>query len=307
MLASLRLTVAAILALILGLMLVSGRGWPLAATLTLPALLLWLNLGAALAVFPVFRRSLSLTLFHLALMLMLPLALVAGRFHFAGHFELPEGAAFDPGRLVIDRQGPWYTPGLSALNLTLDSISASYAEGLRPQHIRARVRLNGDGKVIAEGRPLHWQGYRLYVTKNVGFSVNLDYLASNGSRHNLSVNFPWFLGNELAQAQELTLGGDRLWLKLDGLEAVFDDSLAVSPLRLPARPKLVVRRQETRRVLSLGQKAGLGQGTLVFRGVHFWQGFKVQHDPSRHWMLALVLLMLGSLSCFLVRRHVLRR
>ena len=65
--------------------------------------------------------------------------------------------------------------------------------------------------------------------------------------------------------------------------------------RLPQRHSIVIREQDRRYELFPGDTIDLPQGSLRYRELTSWMGYRVDYDWTRPWMLAAALIGLVAL------------
>lgn len=264
---------------------------PTTLVLVPPLGLLALNLLAALASNPVFRRQTPLLIFHVCL-LAIVLLVAAGRLtYLKGQLELAEGEAFS-GNLTEYEVGPWHPFHLDSLNFVNHGFDIAYAPGLTRQKTRNRVSYaDAEGKMqqaeIGDTTPLVLQGYRFYTSPNKGFAPTFYWHPVGGGEAMLgAVHLPSYPVNEYRQAKEWTLPGSgiKIWTQLVFDEVIIDPAKA-SEFRLPKQHKLVVRIDDARHELQPGQSVELPGGRLVYAGLLTWMGYTVFYDWTLHWLL----------------------
>lgn len=290
-LASLRLTLALLALLAVGILVAQrfeeARTWPI----VVPLALLAANLLAAVATNGVFRRQTALLVFHLSLVALV-LLVAAGRLtYLKGHVGVTEGASFD-GELAIDERGPWHAGDLDAVRFTNEGFTVDYAPGWQRGATRNAVRWqDGDGRwqqsVIGDQEPLIVAGYRFYTTFNKGFAPTFTWQRDGAPTVHGSVQLPSYPLNEFGQAAEWTPPGSRVavWAMLDIDEVVIDPE-ARSEFRLPQAYTLVVRVGAERHEMRPGDTLRLPDGTLTFDGLRGWMGYRVFYDWTLPWLLA---------------------
>jgi cytochrome c biogenesis protein len=301
-LASLKLTLFILAALGAGILLAySGRldgTWALA----LPLALFAVNLAAAVASKPVFRRQRALLLFHLGL-IGIVLLLAAGRLtYLRGTVEVTEGEQFD-GTLTSTDAGPWHRSALERVRFTNDGFQIAYGPGLQRDQTRNALRyLDDDGREqrveIGDQLPLVRHGYRFYTTPNKGFAPTfLWYPAGGGAPMLGSVHLPAYPIHEYGQAREWQIPGTgvKVWTMLQFDEVILDPQGA-SAFRLPRDYRVVMRIGDLRRELKPGQAIELPQGRLVFDGLRTWMGYTVFYDWTIQPLLLVCLFSVGALG-----------
>lgn len=301
-LASLKLTLVALLLLGLGIVYAYVGDERTSMALVLPLALLSLNLVAAVATHKAFRRWSALLVFHLALIALVLLAAIGRLTYLTGTVELATGEEF-AGRLIEFNAGPlhdWRV--LKKVHFVNDGFSINYAPEIRRDKTRNTVRyLDADGKerskVIGDQAPLVLQGYRFYTSPNKGFAATFMWYPSGGEPAFGTVHLPSYPIHEYEQAREWQLPGTgiRVWTMLQFDEIILD-SEAPSEFRLPKKYTVIVRVNEQRHVLQPGQALELPQGRLIFDGLRSWMGYSVFYDWTIHWMLAVSILIVGALG-----------
>ena len=284
-----------------------GRIWFIA----LPALLLITNFLLAVALRGILRNSLSLMVFHFALILLVALAFAGRMSYFQGTLELAEGEAFsgDPGQIENVEQGPWHRYGLADAEFANLGFRINYHEGVKRDWTVNRIALMSGEDVervieIGDHVPLVVGHYRFYTTHNKGFAPVFEWrpaesdlvLAGN-------IHLPAYPINEYRQALEwqLPAGGPRLWTQLK-----IDDNLLPEDrpfeFTVPGRHRLVVRVGEQRFELSPGERIALDEGVLEYRELTAWMGYKIAYDWTRPWMLATAVIAILSLFAHYLRK-----
>jgi hypothetical protein len=304
---SLRLALAWLLLLGLGVVVGYVNESVRLAALGVPFVLLALGLGAALVVNPRFRRQLPLLVFHLAL-LALVMLVVAGRLTtLQGRFELTEGFAFD-GELLDHEAGPLHRWRLQEAAFEHAGFRIDYAPGLKRGPTRNTVQWRDERgavrqTVIGDHHPLVLAGYRFYTTPNKGFAPVFAWRAANGAAPvRGSVHLPSFPAHALRQARDWTLPeGRQLWVMLATDETLIDPQRQAA-FRLPRSHHVVVRAGEARHELRPGEFVQLEGGTLVYEGLRTWMGYRVFSDWTLPWLLAASLLAALALGAHYVVR-----
>lgn len=282
-----------------------------ATQLMLPPLgLLSLNLIAAIATRPVFRRDMPLLLFHVAL-LVLVLLFAAGRLtYFDSTVALTSGTGFD-GQLLRDERGPLHRDRLEELRFANEGFTENYP---RRGHYTAtynRVRWwDGQGKShlaeIGDDHPLLLAGYRIYTSRQRGFSPVFHWLGDDGVEDIGTVQLNDVRLGQFAPANA--------WQIADGLEAwamlqLDEAAVAAQPgtrrADLSARELphvLVLRVGEARHELRPGDSVALASGRLTYVRLESWMGYRITYDPTKPWLVATVLVAIACLLLFYLRR-----
>ena len=299
-LASLKLTLVGLLLLGLSTVVVYQREQSATAWLAAPLLLLAFNLMAAVATNRVFRRQMPLLVFHLALIVLVLLAAAGRMTYLKGQTELTEGAAFES--LTGMQAGPWHGGRLDRLHFVNDGFEISYMPGPVLDRNVSRVRWkNGRGQEqrgeIEQNQPLVLLGYRIYPTSNKGFAPLFLWQANNQQPLLTAVHLPSYPANANAQAQTWRPPGGTadIWLSLN----VEPDLIATdraSQFRLPTDRTLVLRHRDIRYELQPGERLVLPDGTLEYRELRTWMGYRIFYDWTIPWMLAACAMAVASMA-----------
>jgi cytochrome c biogenesis protein len=280
--------------------------------LVVPLALLALNLIAAVATNPVFRRQMALLSFHLALIAIV-LLVAAGRLtYLKGQVELSQGEWFD-GTLTQREAGPWHAGALAEVRFVNDGFSIDYDVGVRRGATVNHVRwVTPDGSeaaaVIGDQRPLALAGYRFYTTFNKGFAPLFSWHpAGGGATQRGTVHLPAWPLHEHRQAQEWTPPGSSvtLWTMLQIDEPLLDPARSFQ-FRVPERHRVIVRVDGARQEMVPGERYVLPQGTLVYEGLTAWMGYAVFYDWTIPWLLAAAAAAVASLSVHFWRKFAAR-
>lgn len=301
-LASLKLTLAALAFFAAGILFAYFGGEHTTLALVPPLLLLSLNLIAAVATNPVFRRSGPLLLFHLALIIIILLVAIGRLTYLRGHVELSEGEDFSGVLTEVDA-GIWHWSALDQVHFSNDGFKIFYDLGVQRGKTRNAVRyvdVNGQEQraEIGDQTPLVLKGYRFYTSPNKGFAPTFVWYPANGGAPVLgTVHLPSYPINEYSQARDWVLPGTVItaWTMLQFDEVILDPQMP-SEFRLPVKYKVIARIDDLRRELQPGDAIELPQGRLVFDGLRTWMGYTVFYDWTIHWLLAACLLAVGALG-----------
>jgi len=288
---SLRLALAWLLLLALGVVVGYVHEPSRLAALGIPFALLALGLGAALLVNPRFRRQLPLLVFHLALLAVLVLAVLGRLGTLQGRFELTEGFAFD-GQLLDVEAGPLHRWRLDEAVFEHQGFRIDYAPGLKRGPTRNTVQWRDSAgrlqrAIIGDHEPLVRAGYRFYTSPNKGFAPVFTWIPdSGGGAVRGAVHLPSFPAQALRQAREWTLpDGQTVWVMLATDETVIDAARR-DMFRMPRVQDVVVRSGTVRHEARPGEAIRLPGGTLVYEGLRTWMGYRVFSDWTLPWLLA---------------------
>lgn len=301
-LASLKLSATVLVLLAAAIVWSYASGTRAAWSLALPIALLAANLGAAIAVNPVFRRQVPLLVFHLAL-LALTLLVAAGQLtHLKGKVELSGGEAF-AGTLHEEETGPFHWRQLGRVAFANEGFEIDYAPGLLRGETRNRVRYRDESGVersalIGDRTPLVLHGYRFYTTPNKGFAPEVIWApAHGGPAVRGTIHLPSFPAQLTRQELEWTPpgGSQALSTRLEIEERIVD---LENPwmLRPPKDHALAIAAGGERVVLRPGESHRFPEGTLHYAGMRMWMGYSVFYDWTMPWLLAACALAAGALG-----------
>ena len=304
---SMRLAVAWLLLLGLGVVVGYVHEPMRLAALGVPFVLLAMGLGAALGVNARFRRQLPLLVFHLALLLLLAIAVIGRLTTLQGRFELTEGFRFE-GVLLDHEAGPLHRWRLEEAAFEQHGFRIDYAPGLKRGPTRNTVQWHdAQGRlqqaVIGDHLPLVLAGYRFYTTPNKGFAPVFTWWPDKGGVPvRGAVHLPSFPAQALRQAREWTLpNGVPVWVMLATDEVVIDSERRAM-FRLPRQQHVVIRSGELRHELQPGDRLPLAGGMLEYDGLRTWMGYRVYADWTLPWLMAASLLAALALGMHYVLR-----
>lgn len=287
--ASTRLTVALLVLLAAGAIAGYLHEAIAPVALALPLGLLVLNLLAAVATKPVFRRQAPLLVAHLALAALVLLAAFGRMTSLQGRIELTQGIAFDGQVLDVDA-GPLHRSRLAQAVFTNEGFTIDYAPGIKRGRTRNAVRwTDAQGRVqravIGDHEPLVLAGYRFYTTPNKGYAPVFTWRTRDGDVQG-AVHLPGYPVHRLRQARAWALpDGTAAWVMLKTEEEVIAPD-APSTFALPRNRDIVLRIGDERFELAPGGRIALPGGTLVYEGLRTWMGYRVYYDPALPWLLA---------------------
>jgi hypothetical protein len=275
----------------------SPATWSLAA----PLGGLLVNLAAAVAANPVFRRQTALLVFHLALMAVVLLIAIGRLTYMKGNMELTTGAEY-AGTLVRHEAGPLHPWHLERAAFTSEGFEIDYAKGLRRAETRNPVRwIDADGRaqrtVIGDQTALVLNGYRFYTSPNKGYTARVAWMPSDGAVLHGVLNFPAYPVFQYGQTLDWTPEGSAIPLKLhlqlpEGL-LPFDRATQFS---LPREHSLRIEGAGEPAMLRPGDRIAVGGGMLVYEGLTTWMGYSVHYDRTLPWLVAAAFLACGALG-----------
>lgn len=312
-LASLKLTLAIFLLLGVSIVLAYFNEVRTSPWLVISLSLLSINLLAAIATNPYFRRQAPLMVFHLALLAIVILIALGRLTYFKGRVEVVEGEDFTGQFLEVDA-GPWHPLGSDRAQFTNLGTRIVYAPGpvrLATQNRVAWVDEAGARQeaVIGDHTPLVRNHYRFYANWNKGFALMFGWQPNSGEPMLGSVNLPSYPANALRQARQWSLPGsaEPIWAALQ-----FEDEPVPEgggEFHLPERYTVVVRQGERR--WAVQGKQGVAQidlpgGRLSYLGLRTWMGYQVAWDRTMPWLLAASLLAVVALAWHFWRKFTAR-
>ncbi len=309
--ASLKLTVLLIVLLAAAVAVSFDQGTPATWTLAAPLTAMALNLLAAVATHPAFRREWLLLVFHLALIALLLLVAAGRLIHLRGTMELSQGDAFAGNLLTFDA-GPLHPWRLQRSAFAHDGFEIDYAPRLRRGPTRNPVQWrDDDGRqhraVIGDQTPLVRNGYRFYTTSNKGFAARVTWHPTAGAAQTGTLHFPSFPVFEFDQNLDWTLPGTTTAVRMSlQLPSNLVDVQHEFTLRLPAQHSLRIVLDDREQVLRAGEALALPAGVLRYEGLGTWMGYSVHYDPTLPWLLAAGLIAVVALSGHFWRKFATR-
>ena len=303
-LSSLRLTLAGMLALAVGVLVRYFDQTSSIAWMVTPQLLLALNLMAAMRVNPVFRAQPALMLFHVCLLAVVLLAAASQLGSLQGRLELTEGQAFSADAVTVLQQGPWHSrERLARMAFEQGSLRVRYNPGLKRSTTESSLVLggeagNGEVVLVGDNTPLKMAGYRLYTTSNKGFSAILLWRGAAGEVQAGAVNFPSYPVNDWQQLNNWTSpNGQQLGLELMienppdySQQWVLDSDRAAGALRVTVDGRTLI--------MNPGDRVQLGDGVLQFVDVRMWMGYAIRFEPLLPWLFGVAVLGVLALAWY---------
>jgi hypothetical protein len=274
--------------------------------LAAPLLLLAVNLMAAVATNGVFRKQMPLLAFHLALIALVLLAAAGRLMYLKGTAEVTEGAGFSG--LKSRDAGPLHAGRIDDVHFINDGFEIDYMPGPVLDRMLNRLRWHdAEGAErtgeVEQNKPLVLHGYRIYPTSNKGFAPLFLWHPAGGPEALAAVHLPSYPGNAASQAQAWRPAGTKgdIWIMLD-LEENLIPAERASRFRLPDKRNIVVRYQGQRWVMHPGERIALPDGTLEYRELRTWMGYRFFHDWTISWMLAACVVAVLSLAWHFQRK-----
>ena len=307
-LASLKLTLAGLAALIANSFAVSQ--WPDAAIpwLVLPLSVLAINLFAALLVRHAFRQQAALLLFHVGLLGVLLLVAANVLMRFDGSVEVVEGTAFDAAG-VADRGRGWLHPDrLDRVSFSQGPLEVHYLSGLQRDTTHSRVvvnRLDGTNveRDIGDREGLTSHGYRFMTTHNKGYSLLVLWREPGGRETFGAVNFPSYPSFDWKQVNDWTTpAGETLTLELKLAERVPENG----PWTLRSRgvdfEVGISGGTRTEKSIGPGESIAVADGEITIVDLRLWMGYRIDYNPLLPWLLTAAFLSLGALGVHMAQQ-----
>lgn len=309
-LASPRLTVLFFL-LMAGAALWASQGAEnITAVVLAPLLLLLLNLGAAIIGNARFRADLPLLVFHLALLLLLGLLAAARLTYFEGALTLSADTDFD-GEFVREERGMLHGDGARRLRFGNEGFTENYpARGqyhmtynlVRWSDAEGRPRL----AEIGDDRPLVIDGYRIYATRQRGFSPVFAWVPADGAEQLGTIQLldrgETVGSDDFPSGSTVTLpGGTQAWvqLRLQGAPEKKEQRADLGAAEV--KHHVVLRVGSERHELQTGDSVALPGGRLHYVKLGSWMGYRVTYDPTKPWLIATTLVGILALVWFYSR------
>jgi cytochrome c biogenesis protein len=279
------------------------------AWLAVPALLLALNLLAAMVTHPALRRG-GLGLFHACLLACMVAAACGRLVHFEGRVEVAQGTLLEARAIEPQSIGPLNDGAWRALRFEQGAWQVHYAPGVRRAHTVSEVRLPGEAAArrFGDTEPLVVDGYRFYTTHNKGFAPMLRWQSTGREAIAGAVHLPSYPLFDWKQEQRWRTPEGvevKLWLRPD---AVLDERekapWVLEPTTMAAT--LVVELDGRRFELRPGDEARTPVGVLRFERLLGWMGYRVYRDPMLEPLFWLALLGIAGLAWHLWPRLLAR-
>ncbi|MDO8413265.1 MAG: cytochrome c biogenesis protein ResB [Gallionellaceae bacterium] len=315
-LGSLKLTLVVLIVLAAGVIVTYESTVRTAWAVAAPLFAVALNLAAAVATRPGFRRQTALLVFHLALIAIILLLAIGRLTYLEGQVELAEGEMFD-GQLMQEESGPWHLrQRLNKVQFSNEGFTISYTTSVKglqrgpTQNWVGWITADGQAQrtVIGDQTPLTLESYRFYTTHNKGFAPVFRWHPADGSQDQIgAVHLPPYPKFEYKQVNEWQPPGSRtiLWIMLQFDEVILDPNQP-SEFRLPTEHKLVIRIGEQRHELRPGDVLRLPEGVLEYRELRKWMGYKVSYDFTLPWLLAACIVAALSMAVHFWRKFAAR-
>jgi cytochrome c biogenesis protein len=306
--ASLKLTLAGLAALIVNSFAISQ--WPDAALpwLVVPLTVLAVNLLAALLVRHAFRQQAALLLFHVGLLAVLMLVAAGVLMRFDGSVEVVEGTAFDPA-VVTPRGTGWLHPdGLDRVRFSQGPLQVNYVSGLRRDTTHSRVLVGqADGtevrRDIGDRQGFTSNGYRFMTTFNKGFAVLVLWRDAQGREALGTVNFPSYPKFDWKQHKNWTTPvGEPLALELKLAERIPGESSWTLSSRDADYEVGISGATLAATTVKPGVPVAVKGGEITILDLRLWMGYRIDYNPLLPWLLTAAFLSLGALGVHMAQK-----
>lgn len=307
-LASLKLTMAGLAALIVNSFAISQ--WPDESIpwLVLPLSVLAINLFAALIVRHAFRHQAALLLFHVGLLAVLILVAAGVLVRFDGSVEVVEGGSFDASTVTTRGSGWLHPDRLERVNFTQGPFEVHYLFGLQRDTTHSRVVVNqpdgtGIERDIGDRQGFTSHGYRFMTTFNKGYSVLVLWRDADGSETLGAVNFPSFPNFDWKQVNDWTTpAGELLTFELKLAERVPEDSPWTLRSQGVDYEVAVASNGQPEKTIRAGQSIAATGGEITIVDLRLWMGYRIDYNPLLPWLLTAAFLSLGALAVHMAQK-----
>lgn len=267
----------------------------------LPVFLLLVNFIMALVVRRALINNLPLMVFHFSLFALVILAALGQMTYLKGTLELATMEAFS-GQLENVNAGSWHDYGLADIRFINMGFSINYHKGIKRDNTVNKISLLNNKGVqqvleIGDHVPLVIGHYRFYTSHNKGYAPVFEWTAANRKQSIIgSVHLPAYPINEYRQALEWKIPGTQqsIWTMLKIESNVLPKDREFQ-FQIPQKHTLIVRHNDQRYELTVGDELDLGVGILQYQGLTTWMGYKVDYDWTRYWLLVSCLTAIISL------------
>lgn len=279
--------------------------------MALPFGLLTLNLVAAIWSRPRLRASLSLLVFHLALLALIVLWVVARLVYFEGGTTLVRGSEF-AGRYDMVAAGQLHGEAYRHLRFANEGFVERQPGTGRYVYTRNRIRWeDGQGvwhpAVIGDDDPLLIEGYRIYATRRRGYAPVMTWQGHDGTTTQGAVQIDKFGTDGFVPGMGWSLpDGTQVWATIvpdDPAQAKIDPmrfTVDLNAARLAHH--LILYTGERRNTLRPGETLELPTGRLTYNRLETWISYRVVYDPTESWVAAAVLIAIASLIAYYARQ-----
>jgi len=291
-LSSLKLSFAAMAALLFGVLFSYFDQKQSVLWIALPLLVLAVNLLTAMVYNPRIRQNSGLLMFHICLLALAVLAALGQLTSMKGHVEIVQGQVFDHEQVTVVQQGPWHTiANLKNIDFEQGDFSVEYTQALRRGKTNSSLITDYGAVLMGDNTGFKHSGYRFYTSSNKGFATMLVWHGESGEVINGAVHFPSFpLYDWKQENQWITPAGQLLKMEFVSKQQSdvnnswqLDSHLADGSLVIETADASKQIRQQT---LTSGQRIKLDGGQLEFAAVRMWMGYSIFYNPWLAWFFA---------------------
>jgi cytochrome c biogenesis protein len=306
--ASLKLTMAGLAALIVNSFAISQLPDSAIPWLVLPLSVLAANLLAALLVRQAFRKQAALLLFHVGLLAVLMLVAAGVLMRFDGSVEVVEGTAYDPGAVTARGTGWLHPARLDRVRFTQGPLEVNYLSGLRRETTHSRVFVSrADGtevrRDIGDRQGFTSNGYRFMTTFNKGFSALVLWRGADGREALGTVNFPSYPKFEWKQRKDWTTpAGEPLTLELKLAERVPEESPWTLSSRDVGYEVGIFGDTVAEATVGPGEPVAVKGGEITVVDLRLWMGYRIDYNPLLPWLLTAAFLSLGAIGVHMAQK-----
>ena len=293
----------------------AGKEWvPPTFGLLFPIGLLVVSIVAAILTHPRFRSDLPLLVLHLALISLVVLFAIGRLTYLYGSISVTRDTLFNG---VIDQleQGPLHDPRFRQLRFVHAGVTEKFKDEIGHHvEIRSRIRWQSDQGEWREtelgfGYPVILNGYRIYPSGRRGYSPIFQWQGDDGRQDVGTV--------QLFGTAEQVAENSNSWFMPNGVKAWLQlESFAPNPppkgllrtdldaAQLPH--KLILRIDDDRHELKLGETVKLAGGKLTYLKLESWGGYSLIYDPTEYWLIATIMVAVASLAWLYLRQFTKR-
>jgi hypothetical protein len=297
-LASLKLTLAGIAALLGAVLLAYFSEDQSSVYLIAPLALLAVNLLAAIVFNPRIRQNSGLLMFHICLFMIAVLTMLSQLTSMKGRVAIVQGTAFDAGNVTVKQQGAWHPlDRLQQVEFVQGDIAVDYVAGLRRGTTRSQLLpASNEAVVVGDNLAFASQGYRFYTTSNKGFAAIINWYSKDGQTARGAIHFPSYpLFDWKQQNQWQSPSGEQLEFSL-AVETALDPERAWT-LNNTGRGYIeLTLPDKTVHKLQPGNTIELDGGLLEFEALRMWMGYTIFYDAFLAWFFAAALVGVAGLG-----------
>ena len=308
-LASLRLTLAAMFALLI-LVLISPRSTTVDVGITaVPLAVLSINLLAAILTNRSFRAQTGLLVFHVGLLLLIAIIGLSVLIRFDGHVEVLQGSSFDARDVEITGIG-WLHPGhLDEVRFEQGDVQVEYLAGLTRQSTRSTIQRGETGamrtQTIGDRQAAEINGYRFITTPNKGFALLMRWEPAGAEPVYGAIHFPSFPQYDWKQVTDwVAPSGQHLQMELNFAEPVSrpDSSWVLERPRAAFSVNSKTSDGMTH-VVGKGGALALEGGVLRVVDLNMWIAYRIDYYPLLPWAFVAALLAIAGLALHFRERY----